>query len=52
MEYIGQLVVDEGMQGARAVQAYFALSQDVNEEVAEQLEQRPFTQKKIGYKEW
>lgn len=52
MEYIGQLVVDEGMQGARAVQAYFALSQDVNEEVAEQLESRPFTQKQIGYKEW
>lgn len=51
-EGIGQVVVDQGMQGARAVQAYFALSRDVNEQVDEQLELRPFTQKKVGLEDW
>lgn len=51
-EDIGQLVVDRGMDGARTVQAYFALHDDVTNEVHAQLQGRPFTQKKIGLENW
>ena len=37
-EDIGQLVIEQGMTGARSVQAYFALLQDVLVEVADRLE--------------
>ena len=51
-EDIGQLVTERGIDGARMVQAYFALLQDVTNEVHDQVEDRPFTQKVLGIEEW
>ena len=51
-EDIGRLVTDGGMDNARAGQAYFAMQQDVSEEINKQLENRRFTQKKLGIEEW
>lgn len=39
-EDIGQLVIDQGMRGARAVQAYFAMLEDVNTAIHQLVEDR------------
>ncbi len=51
-EDIGRVVVDQGMDGARMAQAFFAMLADVNGAVHDKLEDRPWTSKKIGYTPW
>jgi len=51
-EDIGRLVADQGMDGARAAQAFFAMLQDVHETIHDLLSYRTFTAKCVGYIDW
>ena len=51
-EDLGRIVAEDGMDGARMVQAYCAMHQDVTERVYELVDGKLFTQKRLGMLPW
>lgn len=49
---LGTIVAEDGMDGARMIQAYCAMHQDVTEKVYELVDGQRFTQKRLGMLPW